>query len=134
MADRYTTVLLQADAWVECDDYILDTRVADAIERWHVEHELAIPADAEFVAAKWSMPVGTTMGCHPLRPQAEQLRVEMPNGNRYLLTIDREGGGGDDGTGECIYLNVRHGLVGKRGELVGACLTIACFLLLGIFA
>jgi hypothetical protein len=135
MADVHTSALRQADAWVPTAGGIDDTQVAKAIERWHVEHDLAIPADAELIGATWQIPAGTLIDHHPdhLAP-ASLLRVEMPNGNRYVLTIEREGGGGHDGRGECIYVNVRHAVIGRRGELFGACVMIALFIAMAVLA
>lgn len=71
------------------EDPIGDTDdIAEAIERWHVEHDLACPADAEFAAAKVLVKVGTRIGADPDRMLAEECRVVMPRGNVYSLLVE----------------------------------------------
>lgn len=59
-----------------------------AVERWHVEHDLAIPADAQFLNAVVLQRVGTSVDSAPHVVFAEQVRCVMPCGNVYVLTVD----------------------------------------------
>lgn len=107
MADQLTLALRHADAWSPTSPRAsvhLDA-VERAIERWHVEHGLAIPPDEQFREATWLVPQSQHGRLFIEGP--ELLRVRMPCGNVYTIEIDREGGGGDDGTRECVYHNVR---------------------------
>lgn len=91
MADQLTEPLRAASAWVPCDDTADDDQIAKAIERWHVEHDIACPADQQFADATWQKPAGTVMSREPDAVLAPQLRVTMPNRNRYLLDLDWDG-------------------------------------------
>lgn len=91
MADQLTEPLRAAIAWVPCDDTTDDDQIAKAIERWHVEHDLVSPADQQFADATWEKPAGTVMSRWPDAVLAPQLRVTMPNRNRYVLEIDWDG-------------------------------------------
>jgi len=62
--------------------------VAEAIERWHVEHDLRVPADEEFASARLLVRVGSGIGADPDRIEAAQCRVVMPCGNVYVLSVD----------------------------------------------
>ena len=105
--------------WIPCGHINDDDAIADAIIRWHDrDRDMRghAPRDAEFANACWEIPTGT-VGCnHPDIPRAERLRVSMPGGNVYVLSIDCEGGGGDDGQRECRYYNVVEYLEG--GDLL----------------
>lgn len=73
--------------WCEEPNSDIDD-VAKAIELWHVEHDLACPADEEFSAAKLLVKEGTRIGADPDRVLAEQCRVVMPCGNVYVLRVE----------------------------------------------
>lgn len=109
MADQLTLALRHADAWSPTipGASVHVEHVERAIELWHVEHGLGVPSDPDFAAAKWFVPTGTEHEHHPDRPTAERLLVVLPRGRRYLLTVEREGGGGDDGRRECVTFFVK---------------------------
>lgn len=121
----FTAPLRDATAWTKHDE-CGDTGVNNAIERWHVEHDIPCPPDAQFAAAVVEEPVGSEYGA------ADRLRVTMPNGNRYWLTVEREGDLRGDSWREVAYHSVQRASIAprrSRPESLGAGLTIAVILL-----
>lgn len=131
MADPFTRALRDATAWTPCDEHD-DDDVDKAIERWHVEHDLPCPPDEQFAESTVEKPHGTNFtGWN--EAWCERLRVTMPNGNRYWLQVDMEGGGGDDGRGRCTYYNVRNARLGpapRRESPIAVALTLATIALI----
>lgn len=115
MADPFTQPLRLAVTWIPADSAQDDVEVADKIVEWHIANdELPAPRDEEFAAARWEMPAGTSFGGHPDLPYADRIRVVLPSGDRYELTVDREGDLRGESMVEIRYYGVRAATIPSR--------------------
>jgi hypothetical protein len=115
VADILTLALRHADAWEPWDG---DDDVIDRIYQWHSDEGLLpAPADHEFANARWFVPKGTSFEARPDRDRADKLLVKLPNGDRYMLSIDHEGDLRGDSWHEITYFVVERAFLASRQEL-----------------
>lgn len=110
MADAFTAPLRASSSWVPCDASLEADEISEAIYKWcNEEGGMPAPLDSEIHASLYEIPAGSSWDGWPQHPA--RVRVTLPNGVRYVLNVEIDGGYGDDGTGWKMFfaVEVRHG-------------------------
>lgn len=97
MACPFTAPLRAVTAWVPCSTPIYAEEIDECILRWHSENGTPAPDwDSEMAAAVYEIPAGTDWSGWPEPPT--RVRVVLPSRVVYLVSVEVDGGYGDDGS------------------------------------